>query len=185
MVRMTGDAALAIDGLILWQAAPYWTPWKGRQPGKVHQIDPEKRATLCGKTREQVPGNRITAGPDAITCKGCLNSREAAVRRCEREAQWSAEQAEREQLRAEWRVAYAQYLASGAWAGKRRLKLQRASFICEHCGIRSASEVHHLRYPDAWPGTADWIAREKLTDLVATCRECHEDVHGIRSRSIA
>jgi hypothetical protein len=66
---------------------------------------------------------------------------------------------------------------TGAWASKRALKMQRSGFVCEHCGIRPAVEVHHLRYPDAWPGSAEWIAAEKLTYLVATCRECHEDVH--------
>jgi 5-methylcytosine-specific restriction endonuclease McrA len=180
------EAALATDGLILWQARPYVLRHDGAwHPGKVHQIDPAKRTTLCGKTRAEIPGFRVSGAPDAITCKGGLASREAAVRRRERDAQWATEQVVREQRRLEWRVAYQAYRLTGAWASKRQLKLQRAGFTCEHCGVRPASEVHHLRYPDAWPGTADWIAREKLTDLVATCRECHDDVHTTRSRSIA
>jgi hypothetical protein len=38
--------------------------------------------------------------------------------------------------------------------------------------------VHHRRYPqDCWPGSQEWVAQEKLFDLIAICEGCHDDVH--------
>jgi 5-methylcytosine-specific restriction endonuclease McrA len=87
---------------------------------------------------------------------------------------------------ADWREAYDRYRQTPLWAEKRRLVLERAKRICEGCGVRRASEVHHLRYPSgALPGSDDWLRSEKLFDLVALCEGCHQDLHPAKLLSLA
>lgn len=79
---------------------------------------------------------------------------------------------------ANWWRRYNNYLTTPGWRLRRQLVLRRANGFCEGCGQRRAVEVHHMRYPrDCWPGSADWLAREKLFDLHAVCEQCHVDVH--------
>jgi hypothetical protein len=65
---------------------------------------------------------------------------------------------------------YSEYLRSPEWASKRALVFQRANGMCEGCGIREATQAHHLTYAR--------VGREMLFDLVAICDACHEVVHG-------
>lgn len=55
------------------------------------------------------------------------------------------------------------------WARKRSLVLERANHTCEGCGIRRATQVHHLTYKHVYD--------EFLWELVATCDECHDRAH--------
>jgi hypothetical protein len=81
-------------------------------------------------------------------------------------------------FRAQWWDAYERYLQSPTWLERRHRVLQRAQGICEGCGNRRASEVHHRLYPQGTlPGSPEWIAAEKLFDLAAVCPECHADLH--------
>ncbi len=64
---------------------------------------------------------------------------------------------------------YQEYLRSPEWREKRSRVMRRASYLCEMCGERRATEVHHLTY--------DRIFREELDDLKAICRECHKTIH--------
>jgi 5-methylcytosine-specific restriction endonuclease McrA len=50
--------------------------------------------------------------------------------------------------------------------------LAEASGRCEKCGVR-ASQVHHKTYRRD-------IERAYRSDLVALCRDCHKDEHGLR-----
>jgi hypothetical protein len=78
----------------------------------------------------------------------------------------------------DWRKAYERYRQSSDWLERRRLVLQRAGGICEGCRCRRASEIHHLEYPQGClPGSPQWLAGEKLFQLVALCQECHADLH--------
>ena len=89
------------------------------------------------------------------------------------------EQAERdaERLRVQdnerekWRTEYYQYLQTDEWRQRRELVLKRADFICEGCGTKSATEVHHTTY--------DHVQNEFLWQLVAICRDCHERFDGV------
>lgn len=67
-------------------------------------------------------------------------------------------------------IEYEQYRKTPKWAGLRRKVLTRAKHICEGCGDKPATEVHHLTY--------EHIFDEFLFELVALCRECHERWHG-------
>ncbi len=64
---------------------------------------------------------------------------------------------------------YQEYLRSDAWLAKRALVLQRAKGICEGCGIRKATQVHHFRYEN--------LGDELLWDLAAVCEICHDKSH--------
>lgn len=70
----------------------------------------------------------------------------------------------------EWWDKYNAYLQSPEWKSKRARVLKRASGICEGCGIKRATQVHHLHYKN--------VFKEFLFELVAICEECHDMVHG-------
>ena len=82
-----------------------------------------------------------------------------------------------------WWQRYEAYLQTPTWAEKRRMVLRRAHGICEGCGVRKATEVHHRTpYPPGWPGSKLWLRHEKLFLLVALCTECHQDLHSSTSQ---
>lgn len=64
---------------------------------------------------------------------------------------------------------YQAYLSSLEWKGRRSKVLARAQGMCEGCGDRKATEVHHLTY--------EHVFDEFLFELVALCRPCHERLH--------
>ncbi len=66
----------------------------------------------------------------------------------------------------EW---YSDYLESPEWKEKRRKVLLRANDICEGCGDKKATEIHHLSYKHK--------GKEFLFELVALCQHCHESIH--------
>jgi len=154
-------------------------------PGSVHQIDPDREAqTLCGKYLSRCPGTKFKGFGDEITCNVCLKSRESRAKWAEWRANYDQQQAQQalpmnyDERQRQWQSDYREYLSSPIWLGKRARVLQRANDMCEGCGCRRAWQVHHLRYPkNCRPGSDDWIRQEKLFDLRAICRECHEDVH--------
>ena len=62
------------------------------------------------------------------------------------------------------RVDYNKRFQSADWKHLRALVLERDGFTCRNCE-EPATEVHHLTYERFW--------KEKLEDLVASCRECN------------
>lgn len=161
------------DRIPLLRADPH--KW-GR--GAIHQIDEDKDQTVCGKSPGACPGTKFYGTKEQITCKICLRSLEAKAKHALWKIEWERGQREAEELRVQRRIAYYNYLQTPEWKAKRAKVLARANGRCEGCGERRATQVHHMRYPqDCWPGTPEWIAREKLFDLRAICTECHEDVH--------
>jgi 5-methylcytosine-specific restriction endonuclease McrA len=66
----------------------------------------------------------------------------------------------------DWQDRYDFYKRTIEWQQRRKLVLKRCHGICEACGIRTATEVHHLTYRH--------VFSEPLFDLVGVCRECHE-----------
>lgn len=63
------------------------------------------------------------------------------------------------------------YMQTAQWRMIRAKVLKRCGGICEGCGDRPATQVHHLTY--------ERLGHEMLFDLVGLCRQCHESVHGI------
>jgi hypothetical protein len=88
------------------------------------------------------------------------------------------ERAEETQRRLKRLVAYEEYMQSPVWLEKRWRVMERCKWICEGCGSRKATQVHHVRYPRTEvPGSAGWCSQEKLYDLVGICERCHREVH--------
>lgn len=70
----------------------------------------------------------------------------------------------------QWVYNYAEFRNSSKWTQLRNSVLLRAEGLCERCHRRQPRDVHHRTY-DRVGG------RELLTDLIALCRECHDEVH--------
>lgn len=81
----------------------------------------------------------------------------------------SAEAIKRSFDRTAFFASYDVYLASPEWAAKRKKVMARAKGVCEGCGDRPPTEVHHLTYAH--------VSNEFLFELVALCHDCHERLH--------
>ena len=73
------------------------------------------------------------------------------------------------------RGLYKIYLESDTWKIKRKAVLKAAGYRCRRCGER-ATEVHHETY--------ERIFNEKLSDLTALCRTCHQKAHTKKRKPI-
>lgn len=69
----------------------------------------------------------------------------------------------------DWIARYEAVLQSPEWKEKRRLVLIRCKGVCEGCGQRPATEIHHLTYA--------MLGREMLFQLVGVCDHCHAEIH--------
>ncbi len=92
----------------------------------------------------------------------------------DQENQWnnqktSAYEAVRARFRNKRVDDYGEYLSSDNWTRKREKVIARAQGICEGCGEKSATEVHHISY--------EHVGNEFLFELVAVCSECHDSIH--------
>ena len=67
---------------------------------------------------------------------------------------------------------YYVYLRSPWWKAIRFASLIRAGRKCALCASKYRLEVHHNTYVR--------LGREKLSDLVVLCRQCHRKYHGIK-----
>ena len=79
---------------------------------------------------------------------------------------------ERESEKSQWFAEHDRYLGTATWRAKRAAVMARAQGRCEGCGVKAATQVHHLTY-EHWQD-------ELLWELVAICAECHERVHSSR-----
>jgi hypothetical protein len=64
---------------------------------------------------------------------------------------------------------YKAYLQSPLWKRRRDLVMKRCGGICEGCGTRRATEVHHVTYQH--------VFRELLFELRGLCDGCHKICH--------
>lgn len=70
----------------------------------------------------------------------------------------------------EGREKYQAYLCSREWGLLREQVRKRAGGICERCRTKEMDHVHHLTYERKY--------RERLEDLQALCKPCHDFTHG-------
>ena len=63
---------------------------------------------------------------------------------------------------------YKSYLGSPRWKEKRDIIMKKSGGKCRVCGA-PATEVHHVNYQRR--------GKERLTDLTALCRDCHQLYH--------
>jgi hypothetical protein len=76
---------------------------------------------------------------------------------------------QREAARLEYREWYYEYLQSDKWRAKRAKVIKRCGDVCEGCGEKPVTQVHHLTYAHA--------GDELLFELVGLCDDCHELSH--------
>ena len=74
-----------------------------------------------------------------------------------------------ESIRQTEKKKYHLYLGTKEWKDRRAKVLRRANNLCEGCGDRTATEVHHLTYAN--------VGDELLFQLVALCSPCHSKLH--------
>lgn len=71
---------------------------------------------------------------------------------------------------------YFDYLKSPQWQENRKKVLSRDKWTCQRCG-GNGSDVHHITY--------ERFGRERLSDLVTLCRDCHNIKHRQKNIFIA
>lgn len=76
----------------------------------------------------------------------------------------------------ERQARYCEYLLSPEWRVLRRRVIIRAKGICEHCGVAGVEEIHHLTYKR--------FRKERLSDLLGLCSDCHEKIHNIKNNHL-
>ena len=153
-----------------WKADPH--QWG---PGQTHLFHEDGTKTACGKLLASIPGKPVEAAE--YTCRACAQAvitrenREKSERAWQaRQEQYLAGQAARERNQAarerKWWSWYQAYLQSPEWKQRRAAVLERARHVCEGCGVRLATQAHHLTYAH--------VGNEPLFDLRAICDYCHD-----------
>lgn len=64
---------------------------------------------------------------------------------------------------------YREYLLSDLWKSKRKEILIRDKNLCQVCKVKPAEEIHHKTYENKY--------NEPLGNLIALCKECHNEIH--------
>lgn len=119
---------------------------------------------VIGNARKQTPEDRYLPEVDPLLAERYENQRQVAWRAIEQKH--ARLQHERDNS---FFKEYDAYLNSEQWKAKRKLVFKRAGGTCEGCGLKPATEVHHLTYKHHM--------NEFLFELVAVCTECHERLH--------
>jgi hypothetical protein len=169
MAIANGPSQESAPGGILWQAGTYYHPATGeRCNGKIHVVNPDDASRMvCGRAVSTMGGAVLAGqGIEAATCTGCRKRLAAQERN---ETALAEALAARERDNAEWWRQYNEYLLTPAWRARRARVLHRAGNMCEGCGERPATQVHHLTY--------ERFRHEMLFDLVAICNPCHAAIH--------
>ena len=69
----------------------------------------------------------------------------------------------------EGKEKYSAYLCSREWSVLKEAVKSRSKGFCERCTINPMDHVHHLTYERKY--------QERLEDLQACCKQCHEFIH--------
>jgi hypothetical protein len=66
---------------------------------------------------------------------------------------------------------YPDYLRSPQFQIVKKMAVDRSGGRCEKCKIKSATHVHHIKYPP-------WGTYEKdASGVIALCHDCHYEIH--------
>ena len=72
-------------------------------------------------------------------------------------------------------MVYDQYIKSPEWNALKKQKIDESGGKCEICGKKTELEVHH------W--THKTLGREKMSDLAAVCKKCHEKIEAEKEKA--
>ena len=125
------------------------------------------QCTYCGEQLRQdnklwIPHNSI---PDIKTIKPFNND----IRETRSELTSALKNRLYEAKNEQFWIEYPDYLQSPEWKAKRVLVLNRSAGMCEACGEKRATQIHHLTYAHKY--------NEFLFELVAVCDTCHTRLH--------
>lgn len=131
-------------------------------------IQYRRQCVICGQSSNAIAHDKLSADEKA----NAADYDPELSDRYYQEQHWQrveSNEQKRRRAHAAWLAWYDQYLQSPIWQERRELVLLRAGGICEACRLRRASAVHHLTYAR--------VGKEPLFDLVAVCKECHDELH--------
>lgn len=129
-----------------------------------------RQCILCGQQSNQIAKAKLTdremaAAPEVVSFAEVESNRSATWAAC-RSVRMQMLQEVGERIRQANQQEYAQYLLLPHWRNIRAKRMTIANGICEGCGERPATQVHHLTY--------EHRGHEMLWELRAVCDQCHE-----------
>lgn len=65
--------------------------------------------------------------------------------------------------------SFQSYYTTKTWQLRRKKVLERCDYVCEKCHKQYATDVHHITY--------ERFRKERLSDLLALCFDCHQKEH--------
>jgi len=137
-------------------------------------VQARRQCLVCGQVAGGQPEKKTAGLPDWDADLEALVRDEYQRLEAEYHEALSRHRDRAEQRRSSERSAfwqfYNEYLRSWQWKRKRQLVLSRCAGICESCGEATATQVHHVRYPDV-------LGQEPLWDLRGVCEPCHRIIH--------
>jgi uncharacterized membrane protein YuzA (DUF378 family) len=72
-------------------------------------------------------------------------------------------------------MPYQQYLLTSHWKSLKERCRKRDENRCQQCGSSESLNVHHWSYKNRGD------SKREIDDLELLCKDCHEEVHGIRA----
>ena len=69
------------------------------------------------------------------------------------------------------KYTYTSYISSPIWKNKRESILKRDKHQCQTCMGKESLQVHHKTY--------DRLFKEKQSDLITLCSECHDAITNV------
>ena len=125
------------------------------------RLQPAIQCLVCGSQVRAVKNGTPTVGPWDETLQG---------RYCDlRNAEYERVRRQRQDQSDQWWEKYDAYLLTETWRSKRARVLARDNYLCQACGTKVATQVHHLTYKRVFD--------EPLFDLVSVCENCHWKLH--------
>lgn len=145
------------------------------KPGLLHRVNSAGRdmyqtyCAECGsKLSEFLPHKSISIAAKRTAYSQALHDEQQSIKR-----QCYARLREFYRAEGGWWGAYQLYLKSAHWLDLREKVLYRDGYMCQlqlqGC-TQGAVQVHHLTY--------ERITRERMSDLISVCLNCHQQQHG-------
>jgi len=127
----------------------------------------KKQCIRCGETLgDWIPHSRIPPAAEIVPIDDGLPQR---YQLNVRELKQALFERKKELERKDFFESYDEYLNTPEWREKRVLVFKRCNGICEGCGIKKATEIHHLSYKN--------VGNEFLFELAGVCSDCHIKAH--------
>lgn len=132
-----------------------------------------RQCIYCGGSQNRTKPLSFKKFGDVIRTEFCAETYESWRKKRRKEQDHLTESRRNYNYLNSPRYKYYLYLISPEWHAKRELINKRDNNICQKCFVKPSEDVHHLTYEN--------LGNEKLIDLLSICRECHMEIHGIKT----